>query len=60
MGFGDHLPAQLTPGLLRRYPVSDLNTMEDQVDDNLWIARIVAALSISFGAIAMVLAAVGL
>jgi predicted permease len=47
---------KIDPGL----PVSDLNTMEDQVDDNLWIPRIVAALSISFGSIALILAAVGL
>jgi predicted permease len=41
-------------------PVSNLETMADQIDDNLFLDRIVAALSVSFGLLATVLAAVGL
>jgi predicted permease len=41
-------------------PVSNLETMPEQIDENLWLDRIVAALSVSFGLLATVLAAVGL
>jgi putative ABC transport system permease protein len=41
-------------------PVSNLETMPEQIDDNLWLDRIVAALAVSFGLLATVLAAVGL
>jgi predicted permease len=41
-------------------PVYDMKTMEAQVDESLFIERLVASLSMLFGALATVLAAVGL
>ena len=41
-------------------PLYDMKTMEAQVDESLFIDRMVAALSIAFGALATLLAAIGL
>ena len=41
-------------------PVFDMKTMALQVDESLFIERMVAALSLAFGALATVLAAIGL
>ena len=41
-------------------PIYDMKTMEAQVDESLFLERLVAALSMLFGALATVLAAVGL
>jgi predicted permease len=41
-------------------PIFDLKTMEAQVDESLFLERLVASLSLIFGALATVLAAVGL
>jgi len=41
-------------------PVFDIKTMEAQVDESLFLERLVAALSMLFGALATILAAVGL
>jgi predicted permease len=41
-------------------PVFDLKTMEMQVGESLFVERMVAALSVAFGALATVLAAIGL
>jgi predicted permease len=41
-------------------PIFDMKTMEAQVDESLFIERLVASLSLLFGALATVLAAVGL
>ena len=41
-------------------PIFDMKTMEAQVDESLFLERLVAALSMLFGALATVLAAVGL
>jgi putative ABC transport system permease protein len=47
-------------GLDRGIPIENLHTMEDQIDDNLWMERIVTTLAISFGILATALAAIGL
>jgi putative ABC transport system permease protein len=41
-------------------PVTNLVTMEQQINDNIWLDRLVAALSMGFGLLATVLAAIGL
>jgi predicted permease len=41
-------------------PVSDLTTMAQQVDDNVYIDRLITMLSASFAALATLLAAIGL
>jgi predicted permease len=41
-------------------PIFDMKTMEAQVDESLFLERLVASLSLLFGALATVLAAVGL
>ena len=41
-------------------PVNNLITMDQQIDDNIWLDRVVAALSMSFGLLASCLAAIGL
>jgi predicted permease len=41
-------------------PIFDMKTMEAQVDESLFVERLVASLSMLFGALATVLAAVGL
>jgi predicted permease len=41
-------------------PIFDMKTMESQVDESLFLERLVATLSLIFGALATVLAAVGL
>ncbi len=41
-------------------PILSMKTMEAQVDESLFLERLVASLSVLFGALAMVLAAVGL
>jgi putative ABC transport system permease protein len=41
-------------------PVNDLVTMEQQVDDNVFVDRLIAILSASFAVLATVLAAIGL
>ena len=41
-------------------PIFDMKTMEAQVDESLFLERLVASLSMLFGALATVLAAVGL
>ena len=41
-------------------PIFDMKTMEVQVDESLFIERMVAALSVAFGALATLLAAIGL
>ena len=41
-------------------PVFDVRTMEAQVGESLFVERMVAALSVAFGALATVLAAIGL
>ena len=41
-------------------PIFNVKTMEDQIDESLFMDRLVAALSASFGALATLLAAVGL
>jgi ABC-type lipoprotein release transport system permease subunit len=41
-------------------PVTDLKTMNRQIDESLFVERMVAALSIAFGGLATLLAAVGL
>jgi predicted permease len=48
--------ADVEPGL----PVNDLVTMEQQVDDNVFVDRLIAILSASFAVLATVLAAIGL
>jgi ABC-type antimicrobial peptide transport system permease subunit len=47
---------ELDPGI----PIENIHTMEDQIDDNLWMERIVTTLAISFGVLATALAAIGL
>ena len=57
-----------TAGLIRRevqlldsnVPIKNLETMDQQIDDSLFLERVVAALSASFGLLATVLAAIGL
>ena len=41
-------------------PIFDMKTMEVQVDESLFAERMVAALSVAFGALATLLAAIGL
>ncbi len=41
-------------------PIFDMKTMEVQVDESLFVERMVAALSIAFGGLATLLAAIGL
>jgi putative ABC transport system permease protein len=41
-------------------PVSNLAGMDQLIDDNIWLDRVVAALSMGFGLLATVLAAIGL
>jgi len=41
-------------------PIFDLKTMEVQVDESLFVERMVAMLSVAFGALATLLAAIGL
>ena len=41
-------------------PIRNLETMDTQVNDNIWTDRVVAMLSFSFGALATLLAAIGL
>ncbi len=41
-------------------PVTNLATMDQLIDNNIWLDRVVAALSIGFGLLATVLAAIGL
>jgi putative ABC transport system permease protein len=41
-------------------PVNNLATMDQVIDDNIWLDRVVAALSMSFGILATGLAAIGL
>jgi ABC-type antimicrobial peptide transport system permease subunit len=41
-------------------PIFDMKTMQVQVDESLFVERMVAALSITFGALATLLAAIGL
>ena len=41
-------------------PVTNLATMDQLIDDNIWLDRVVAALSMGFGLLATVLAAIGL
>jgi predicted permease len=48
--------ARVDPGL----PVTDLKTMNRQIEESLFAERMVAALSVSFGGLATLLAAVGL
>jgi predicted permease len=51
-----HAVAQADPGV----PVTDMKTMESQVDESLFTERLVAGLSAAFGFLATLLAAVGL
>ncbi|HKC25625.1 MAG TPA: ABC transporter permease [Thermoanaerobaculia bacterium] len=51
-----HAVAQADPGV----PVTDMKTMESQVDESLFTERLVAGLSAAFGLLATLLAAVGL
>jgi len=48
--------ARLDPNL----PVNNLATMDQVIDDNIWLDRVVAALSMGFGLLATGLAAIGL
>ena len=48
--------ARLDPNL----PVNNLSTMDQVIDDNIWLDRVVAALSMGFGLLATGLAAIGL
>ena len=41
-------------------PVTDLKTMETQIEESLFVERMVAALSVAFGCLATLLAALGL
>jgi predicted permease len=41
-------------------PITDLKTMNRQIDESLYVERMVAALSVAFGGLATLLAAVGL
>ncbi len=41
-------------------PVTDMKTMNRQIEESLYVERMVAALSVAFGALATLLAAVGL
>ena len=41
-------------------PVTDLKTMDRQIEESLFVERLVAALSVAFGGLATLLAAVGL
>ena len=41
-------------------PIVDMKTMEAQVGESLFVERMVAALSVAFGALATLLAAIGL
>jgi len=41
-------------------PVTNLVSMDQQINDNIWLDRVVAALSMGFGLLATVLAAIGL
>jgi putative ABC transport system permease protein len=41
-------------------PVTDLRTMDDTIDDSLFVDRMIAALSAAFGLLATLLAGVGL
>jgi len=41
-------------------PVSNLASMDQLIDDNIWLDRVVAALSMGFGLLAAALAAIGL
>ena len=41
-------------------PVTNLATMDQQIDNSIWLDRVVAALSDGFGLLATVLAAIGL
>ncbi|HEV2687479.1 MAG TPA: ABC transporter permease [Bryobacteraceae bacterium] len=41
-------------------PVTNLATMDQLIDDNIWLDRVVAVLSMSFGLLATALAAIGL
>ncbi len=41
-------------------PVTDMKTMNRQIDESLYVERMVAALSVAFGGLATLLAAVGL
>ncbi len=60
-------PAQLG-GAIRRevaqldanLPVNNLATMDQLINDNIWLDRVVAALSMGFGLLATLLAAIGL
>ena len=48
--------ARLDPNL----PVNNLAAMDQIIDDNIWLDRVVAALSMGFGLLATALAAIGL
>lgn len=48
------------PRLDPSLPIDDLKTMDQQIDENLWLDRLTASLSISFGLLASALAAIGL
>jgi len=60
-------PAQVA-GAVRRevqrldpnLPVTNLASMDQLIDDNIWLDRVVAALSMGFGLLATALAAIGL
>ncbi len=41
-------------------PVTNLASMDQLIDDNIWLDRVVAALSVGFGLLATALAAIGL
>jgi predicted permease len=62
-GEGGGMPAtvrQVVQRLDPNLPIFDMKTMESQVDESLFLERLVASLSLLFGALATVLAAVGL
>ena len=51
---------QVVQRLDANLPIFDMKTMEAQVDESLFLERLVASLSLLFGALATVLAAIGL
>jgi predicted permease len=51
---------QAVQRLDRNLPIFDMKTMEAQVDESLFVERMVAALSVAFGTLATLLAAIGL
>ncbi len=56
--------AQAVRAVVRRLdpalPVFDLKSLPQRIDDHLWVERMVATLSVAFGALATLLAAIGL